>query len=184
LYGSPNGGKTTLANRVCSDWLGETMGVVSSIAHETRSVALKESVFIKNKAGKSLKFSLVDTPGIASKIDYQDFVHQGLPEALAKQRAREATKGVVEAINWLSSMDVVLVVVDSSKAPDQVNSLLLENLKRRGIPVLMVANKVDLKRADPDAIRAAYPKHVVVAVSAKLGTNMDGLYEAMYSIAK
>ena len=29
LYGPPNGGKTTLANRVCKDWLGEEMGAVS-----------------------------------------------------------------------------------------------------------------------------------------------------------
>ena len=28
LYGPPNGGKTTLANRICKDWLGEDMGEV------------------------------------------------------------------------------------------------------------------------------------------------------------
>lgn len=26
LYGPPNGGKTTLANQICKDWLGEEMG--------------------------------------------------------------------------------------------------------------------------------------------------------------
>jgi len=36
LYGPPNGGKSTLANRICLDWLGEEMSTVSHIAHETR----------------------------------------------------------------------------------------------------------------------------------------------------
>ena len=35
IYGPPNGGKTTLANKTCQDWLGEDMGSVSPIAHET-----------------------------------------------------------------------------------------------------------------------------------------------------
>ena len=33
LYGPPNSGKTTLANKICIDWLGEEMGSVSSTAH-------------------------------------------------------------------------------------------------------------------------------------------------------
>ena len=37
LYGPPNGGKTTLANRICKDWLGQDMGAVSNIAHDKRS---------------------------------------------------------------------------------------------------------------------------------------------------
>jgi len=47
LYGPPNGGKTTLANRICEDWLGEKMGSVSNVAHETREVKIKEAVTIK-----------------------------------------------------------------------------------------------------------------------------------------
>ncbi|HLD96791.1 MAG TPA: GTPase, partial [Candidatus Nanoarchaeia archaeon] len=69
LYGPPNGGKTTLANRICQDWLGEDMGLVSSIPHETREVKIKEQISIKS-GKKELSFNLVDTPGIATKIDY------------------------------------------------------------------------------------------------------------------
>ena len=53
LYGPPNGGKSTMANRICQDWLGEEMSSVSHIAHETREITIKEQVTIKNKKGKS-----------------------------------------------------------------------------------------------------------------------------------
>ena len=108
LYGPPNGGKTTLANRICKDWLGEEMGSVSHIAHETREIQIKEEVKVVSN-GKTLVFNLVDTPGIATKIDYEEFVKEGLPEEEAKQRAREATKGVIDAIKWLDEMDAVMI---------------------------------------------------------------------------
>src|SRR3989344_2983576 len=73
FYGPPNGGKTTLANKICRDWTGEEIGKVSKIAHETRHVQFKEEVEIKYKE-KTLKFKLIDTPGIATKIDYEDFM--------------------------------------------------------------------------------------------------------------
>lgn len=185
LYGLPNSGKTTLANRVCADWLGETMGSISAIAHETRTVQLKESVTIKNKTGGSLKFSLVDTPGLAAKIDYKEFVRAGLAEEVAKQRAREATRGVLEAITWLSSMDVILVVVDATKNPEsQVNRLLIDNLVLRGTPVLLVANKIDLHTSNVSRIQSAFKNYPVVGVSGKLGTNMEQLYESVYALAK
>ena len=44
LYGPPNAGKTTLANRICQDWLGEEMGTVSNIPHETREIQIKEKI--------------------------------------------------------------------------------------------------------------------------------------------
>ena len=42
FYGPPNAGKTSLANRLCKDWTGEELGVVSRIPHETRQVQFKE----------------------------------------------------------------------------------------------------------------------------------------------
>jgi len=46
LYGPPNGGKTTLANQICKDWLGEEMGSVSNVAHEAREIQIKEQINI------------------------------------------------------------------------------------------------------------------------------------------
>lgn len=183
LYGPPNGGKTTLANRICEDWLGESMGSVSSVAHETREIQIKEQISIKSK-GKELTFNLVDTPGIATKIDYEDFLKKGMKEKAAKTRAKEATKGVIDAIKWLDDMDCVVVVLDATKDPySQVNITIIGNLAARNIPVLIVANKIDLKKADIKRIEAAFPQYDVVGISAKYGNNLEEFYEALFVLA-
>jgi small GTP-binding protein len=184
LYGPPNGGKTTLANRICQDWLGEDLGTVSNIPHETREIQIKEQVVIKSK-GRELKFSLVDTPGIATKIDYEDFLKLGLKEKVAKQRAKEATKGVIDAIKWLDDMDIVIVVLDSTKDPySQVNITIIGNLEARNIPVLIVANKIDLKKSNIKKIQAAFPQYTVLGISAKYARNTEDFYEMLFKLAK
>ena len=185
LYGPPNGGKSTLANRICTDWLGEEMSSVSHIAHETREINVKEQVNIKNKKGKQLTFSLVDTPGIATKIDFEEFIKKGLSKAESKKRAKEATKGVIDAIKWLDNMDSVVVVLDATKDPySQVNITIIGNLQARNIPVLIAANKVDLKKSSIDVVKAAFPQYPVIGISAKYGKNVDEFYEHLFKIAK
>jgi len=181
LYGPPNGGKSTLANRICIDWLGEEMSSVSNIPHETREVKIKEEISIKSKSGKELKFNIVDTPGIATKIDYEDFLKHKMSEKKAKARAKEATKGVIDAIKWLDNMDLVMVVLDSTKNPyDQVNVTIIGNLAARDVPVLIVANKTDLKKADIKKIENAFPQYDVVGISALKGKNVEELYESLF----
>jgi GTP-binding protein Era len=184
LYGPPNGGKTTLANRICKDCLGEDMGKVSNIAHETREIQIKEQIAIKSKDGRELSFNLVDTPGIATKIDYEDFMKTGMKEKEAKQRAKEATKGVIDAIKWLDEMDTVVVVLDSTKDPySQVNITIIGNLQARDIPVMIVANKIDLKKSNIKKVQAAFPQYEVIGISAKYGNNIDNFYEALFKLA-
>jgi len=184
LYGPPNGGKTTLANRICKDWLGEEMGKVSTIAHETREIQIKEQVSIKSK-GRELTFNLVDTPGIATKIDFEDFIKSGLKEKDAKKRAKEATKGIIDAIKWLDDMDLVIVVLDATLDPySQVNITIVGNLQARNIPVLLVANKIDLRKADVRKVQSAFPQYDVVGISAKYGNSIDHFYDALFKVAK
>jgi len=185
LYGPPNGGKSKLANKICLDWLGEEMSSTSHIAHETREINIKEEVNIKNKKGKELTFSLVDTPGIATKIDYEEFLKKGIKSGKAKKRAKEATKGVIDAIKWLDNMDSVVIVLDSTKDPySQVNITIIGNLQARDIPVLLVANKVDLKRSNMDRIKSAFPQYEVVGISAKYGKNIKNFYENLFKLVK
>jgi small GTP-binding protein len=183
LYGPPNGGKTTLANRICKDWLGEELGSVSKMMHETREVQVKEQVSIKSKKGHELLFNLVDTPGIATKIDYEDFVKSGMPQKKAKKRAKEATKGVIDAIKWLDDMDSVVVVLDSTKDPySQVNVTIIGNLEARDIPVVIAANKCDLRRSNIKRIESAFPQYKVIPISAKYGKNVNNFYEKLFDL--
>ena len=183
LYGPPNGGKTTLANKISQDWLGENIGSSSAMAHETREIQIKEQITIKSK-GKELTFNLVDTPGIATKIDYEEFVKLGMKEKQAKKRAKEATKGVIDAIKWLDDMDVVIIVLDGTIDPySQVNITMIGNLAARDIPVLIVANKIDLKKANIKKVQAAFPQYEVVGISAKYGNNLEKFYEAVFKIS-
>lgn len=184
FYGPPNAGKTSLANRICKDWTGEEIGKVSKVPHETRNIQFKEKVEIKYK-GKSLTFKLVDTPGIATKIDYEEFLTHGLKKNEAKKRAKEATQGIIESIKWLDDMDAVVIVLDSSQNPySQVNLTIIGNLVARKIPILIVANKSDLKKADLSKVESTFPDYEVIGISAKEGTNMEGFYESLFSLAK
>ena len=183
LYGPPNAGKTTLANKICQDWLGEDMGKVTNIPHETREIQIKEQINIKSN-GRELSFNLVDTPGIATKIDYEDFMKVGLKESEAKKRAKEATKGVIDSIKWLDDMDAVVVVLDATKDPySQVNITIIGNLQARDIPVLIVGNKVDLKKAHIKRVQSAFPQYEVIGISAKYGNNLNDFYEALFKVA-
>ncbi|PKM92439.1 MAG: GTP-binding protein, partial [Euryarchaeota archaeon HGW-Euryarchaeota-1] len=116
FYGPPNAGKTTLVNRISKDFTGTEIGNVSNIAHETRKVSEKQHVCIQI-GNKKMNFAVVDTPGIATKIDYSDFIKAGLKKEEAKKRAEEATKGVIEAIEWLDNIDVIVVVIDATQEP-------------------------------------------------------------------
>lgn len=183
LYGAVNTGKTTLANRISMDWTGEPVGTVSEIPHETRAVQKKERIEL-HVDGRRLTMNLLDMPGIATKVDYRDFVRFGMKPQEAQQRAKEATKGVVEAIKWLEHVDVALVVMDACQDPyTQVNLTILGNLEARSIPVIIVANKIDKKNAKPERIRAAFPQHRVVEISALKGDNINHLYKELAKTA-
>ena len=184
FYGPPNAGKTSLANRICKDWLGEELGTVSKIPHETRKVQIKEHVLIE-KDGKKLELNLIDTPGIATKIDFEDFLKFGMNKKDAKERAKEATQGIIEAIKWLDDVDIVIVVVDATLNPlSQVNITIIGNLVARKIPVLIVANKMDVKKADVKRVQGAFSDYDVVGISAKTGKNIEEFYESLFNLVK
>ncbi len=184
FYGPPNAGKTSLANLLCKDWTGEELGSVSEVPHETREVQFKEKVEIEHK-GKKLLLKVVDTPGIATKIDYEDFLKFGVAKQDAKKRAKEATQGIIDAIKWLDDMDAVIVVLDASENPySQVNITIIGNLLARKIPVLIAANKIDLRKADVKKIEAAFPEYDVVGISVKKSLNMEDFYDALFKLTK
>ncbi len=177
IYGSPNVGKTTLANRICVDLAGEPMGAVSPIPHETRMVHKKDKVTLRLH-GYTLTMSLLDMPGIAVKVDYRDFLEYGISKEDAQKRAREATRGVVDAVRHMDKVDAALFIIDATEDPyTQANITILGNMEARNIPVLVVANKIDLPSANTVRVKEAFPGYDFVEVSAMTGENLERLYK-------
>jgi len=203
IYGPPNAGKTTLTNRIIHTFVDENedVGTATEVPHETRRAVRRAGVTIdlktkslenpnpdlnseskeKPKRGKAkLKLDVVDTPGLATKIDFHEFLAYGLEEDEAKRRAKEATEGVIEAIKWLDDIDGIVLLMDSTEDPyTQTNIIIIGNMEARGIPIIIAANKVDLVDASPQRIANAFPQHSVIPISALKGENMLDLYEEM-----
>ncbi|RLG24575.1 GTP-binding protein [Methanosarcinales archaeon] len=177
IYGPPNAGKTTLANRIVRDWSGDAMGPVSHIPHETRRARRRGDVIIEAN-GTTVTLDIIDTPGLATKIDFHGFMACGLEEDEAKRRAKEATEGVIEAVKWLDDLDGVILVMDSTEDPfTQVNVTVIGNMEARNLPLVIAANKIDLQKASPARIRGAFPQHPTIPISALDGVNTDQLYK-------
>ncbi|MHC1626632.1 MAG: Era-like GTP-binding protein [Methanoculleaceae archaeon] len=181
IYGPPNAGKTTLANRIVRDWTGDALGPVSEIPHETRRARRREGITITGANGHSIRIDIVDTPGVTTKIDYHEFLEFGLDKDEAIRRAREATEGVAEAMHWLrEDIDGVIYMMDATQDPFmQVNIMMVGIIESRNLPVLIVANKIDLPDAAPGRLKSAFPQHPVVAISSLTGDNIEDLYERM-----
>lgn len=181
IYGPPNSGKTTLSNRISSDFNNRDMGSESSVPHETRRVNNEEVEIQRN--GSTVSFKIIDTPGIATSVDYEDFLDHGIEEDKAIERSREATEGITEALRWLKEdVDGVIYVLDSTENPFvQVNTMVTGLIESENIPILIFANKTDLDNSNVERIENAFPQHPVVPLSAKHGYNMEEVYEEIVS---
>jgi len=181
IYGPPNAGKTTLANRIAKDWTGEDVGPVSEIPHETRRAVRKSDISITGSNGSNITINIVDTPGVTTKIDYKDFMEYGIDKETAVIRAREATEGVAEAMHWLrEDINGVIYMLDATEDPFmQVNIMMIGIIESRKLPVIIVANKIDLPDASPQRIRSAFPQHPMVPISCLEGKNIEDLYQKM-----
>jgi len=82
-------------------------------------------------------------------------------------------------------MDAVIILIDSTMNPySQVNITIIGNLVARNIPVLVVANKIDLKKSNVKKVQGAFPEYSVVGISAKNGDGMDDFYEELFKLVK
>jgi small GTP-binding protein len=180
LYGPPNAGKTTLANCIATDWADVTVGEASEVPHETQRAQRAEGIEIDHEEG-SVTVSVVDTPGVATEVDHAAFLDHGLDDEAAQARARGATRGIGESMRTLrEEVGGVIYVLDATQDPRaQVNDMLLGIVENQGLPVVLVANKVDHADADAEAVADAFPRHDVVPVSGLTGENTDALYAAL-----
>jgi len=121
IVGRPNVGKSTLLNHI----LGQKISITSRKPQTTRHRILG----IKTEGTSQILF--LDTPGL----------HQNAPKAINRYMNRAAMTSLVD-------VDVILFVVDSLKWTAE-DEWVLNSLKKRHCPVILVINKVD-KIADKE----------------------------------
>lgn len=183
IYGPPNAGKTSLANRIARDWTGEAVGIVSGIPHETQEVLTAEDIEIEGENG-TIALDLMDTPGFSSSAYVEEMEEHGLSAEAIKEREKQVNEGVRHAIQLMDDIDIAIIVLDATRDNDEPDNLtLLGALERAGIPHLVVANKIDRADADSDQVRETYRGKDVVPVSAKEGDGMDLFYRAAVEVA-
>jgi GTPase len=160
VIGKPNVGKSTLVN----DYVGTKITIVSPKPQTTRRVV--QGVLTRPDA----QIVFVDTPGIHD---------QG-----ARGRASLLNRIMVEAATRaISDVDVVVFLVDGSRAPAQEDKRIGQVLNERcHVPVLLAMNKMDLLKPEnvKDVTEAFWQivKHVDwMRISATRRTNIDVLLD-------
>ena len=129
VVGRPNVGKSTLVNRL----VGRRAAIVEEHPGVTRD--RKELVADWRDRG----FRIVDTGGWLP-----DGAASDDPSALTRQVSLQAERAIREA-------DVVLLVVDAMVGVVEEDAQVARILQRAEAPVLVVANKVDGERQEPEA---------------------------------
>ncbi|MFG1854713.1 translation initiation factor IF-2 [Actinomadura geliboluensis] len=114
--------------------------------------------------GEDRKITFIDTPG---------------HEAFTAMRARGA-----------DTTDLVVLVVAADDGVKPQTTEAIDHATAAGVPIVVAVNKIDVEGADPNRVRAQLTEYGLVAeefggstqfvdVSAKQGTNIDGLLEAI-----
>lgn len=156
IIGRPNTGKSTLLNTI----INTKIAIVSDVAGTTRN-----SIHgVYNDGDTQIVF--VDTPGIHKPQDK-------LGTALNK-----------EAYSSLSSIDVILFVVDASNGIGKGDKFIINALKNNDVPVILILNKID--KLNNEGIMKAineykdlYDFAEIIPLSALKNDNIDRLLKVI-----
>lgn len=121
IVGRPNVGKSTLFNRL----VGKKLALVDDTPGVTRDRRPGDARLV------DLKFRIIDTAGL----------EEAAPETL-QGRMRAQTEAAID------EADLSLFVVDAKMGLTPVDQALAEMLRRKGKPVVLVANKAEARGSD------------------------------------
>ncbi|MGG2478268.1 GTPase, partial [Rhizobium sp. BR5] len=121
IVGRPNVGKSTLFNRL----VGKKLALVDDTPGVTRDRRPGDAKLV------DLRFTIIDTAGL----------EQSGPETLQGRMWAQTEAAIDDA-------DVTLFVVDAKAGFTPADETLGEMLRRRGKPVVLVANKSEARGSD------------------------------------
>ena len=158
IIGRPNVGKSTLVNAL----IGEKIAIVTNKPQTTRN-----RIFGVVNRGAT-QFVLLDTPGF----------HK------ARTRLGDYMVGIVK--ESVSDVDIVALMVEPIANVGMQEKLLIEHIKKTGIPAVLIINKVDTVRKDAllEIIALYTGEHdfsAIMPISARKG---DGISELLDEFEK
>jgi len=153
IVGKPNVGKSSLMNKL----VGENLSIITAKAQTTRHRIMG----ILN--GEDFQIVYSDTPGILEP----------------KYELHEAMMGYVKVS--LEDADLILLIVELEEKYDDQLFMIFKTIKT---PIVLVINKIDLAKGSQVKDKIDYWKSRIEAkefipVSAKAGTNLDLLFDAI-----
>jgi GTPase len=154
IVGPPNAGKSTLVNRL----VGQKIAIVTSKPQTTRN---RIQGIVTEPRGQIV---FIDTPGL----------HEA-DSALGRQMMQEVAAA-------LEGIDILLLMVDASRAHPHADALLMEKAKRFRGRTILALNKLD-RLAKPkllpliEAFSKAFDFAAIIPVSALKGSGCDELLD-------
>src|ERR1700726_530762 len=156
MVGRPNAGKSTFVNRL----VGQKIAIVTSKPQTTRN---RIQGIVTKPEGQVI---FIDTPGLHDAAS-----------ALGRQMMREVAAA-------LEGIDVLVLMVDASRAYPHADALLLQKAERFRGKTILALNKVDrlpkpklLPLIEP--FQKAFNFAAIVPISALTGAGCDDLLEAI-----
>lgn len=159
IAGAPNAGKSTLLNRI----LGGKISITSKKPQTTRNRILG----IVHRPSSQLVF--IDLPGVHKTKDPFN------------------VRIVDLALSSIGDADLILVIADVANPDPNSENFIVKKLKEQKKPIILALNKIDLiKKSTLPAVidkwAKAYSFDAVIPLSAKHGTQIEELLEAMEAL--
>jgi GTP-binding protein Era len=158
IVGKPNVGKSTLMNAL----VGERLSIITSKAQTTRHRIM----------------------GILSGEDFQ-IVYSDTPGILAPQY--ELHNSMMRFVkSALEDADILLFVTDLYEKYEE-GDVLIDRLKKSGVPIILVMNKIDQSKGSQAEDKMKYwaeiiePDHQIM-ISALEKVNIDGLFNKLIDL--
>ena len=151
IIGKPNVGKSTLLNAL----LGEKIAITSDRPQTTRTKIM--GVLTLNET----QIVFTDTPGMLAP----------------KNRLGHYMKRAI--LDAVSEVDMIIMVVEAFKHPDETEIELIESIKKQGSKAILVINKTDCIRDKKrlakliDEYRVMFDFEEIIPASAQMGDNVD-----------